>query len=436
MPGANARYTDLNRCSGGLLTAATFAFVANTAAAQSTADVGSNPTVLLDTSTVTAPHPPAPHVTVVPPAVGSEITSNLDAYYASYQAAKQKLQDNYNIEYSLEASVLPQWGTPHGGPPAVQLLYSPTITWTPFTNTAIGSGSFTFAFQQYQFWSKTNTAAQQSRMGLLTAPSGNSSNGYEYSQITYTHTMPGDWSWLSVSVGQYQFDNFDGNQYANSTQTNFINFALSQNGTQTYDNGGLGAYMQAATPDGQFTVAGGFQDATDILGNTITTRGYSTGKYAYFAYAQVVPKFLPGATYSVIWYSQPSVPEQPSASQGVSFSAVQNFGKTWGLFLRANNASGSASPIETSVAWGAIYNDPFRRNAMDQVGLGFFWSKANLSAAQQPTKNAEWGIELYYNYTIFKGLQLSPDVQFYVNPALQTTPGPAAMFTLRTTTFF
>jgi hypothetical protein len=51
---------------------------------------------------------------------------------------------------------------------------------------------------------------------------------------------------------------------------------------------------------------------------------------------------------------------------------VQDIGPQWGVFLRANHASGTAIPIETSVAWGAICNDPFRRNPLGRVALGIF----------------------------------------------------------------
>jgi carbohydrate-selective porin OprB len=115
---------------------------------------------------------------------------------------------------------------------------------------------------------------------------------------------------------------------------------------------------------------------------------------------------------------------------------VQNIDSKWGLFLRANGAGGTAIPIETSVAWGGIYNNPLGRNKLDQAGLGIFCDKTNLKAVGQPARNAEWGSELYYSYTIFKGLRLTPDVQLYFDPALKPGAGPAAVFTIRTTAFF
>ena len=238
----------------------------------------------------------------------------------------------------------------------MQLVYTPYISWSPFTNTAVGSGSFTFAMQQTQFWTKATSDTQQARLGPITPPNVQTTNLREYNQLMYTHTFPNGWNWLSVTAGQYTFAAYDSSQYAGNGQTNFISYPLAQNATQTYPNGGLGAYAQVATSDQQFTVAGGFQGATNVAGDALSTRGFSTGKYAYFMAAEWAPNFLGGGTYSLLGYSQPPVPQQPSNSPGVSFSAVQNIGSKWGLFLRANGASGTAIPIETSVAWGGIYN--------------------------------------------------------------------------------
>src|SRR5271166_4664084 len=332
----------------------------------------------------------------------------------------------------MPVSVFGQWGTPNSGPGVVQLVYSPSITWTPFTNTAIGSGAFTFAFQGNQFWTKANTNSQQASMGLLAAPNDWGSNGYQYAQLTYTHTLPGNW--LAVSVGQYSFGQYDGNQYAGNAQTNFVNFALAQNATQTYANAGTGAYAQI-TPNSVLQFAGGLQNATNVSGEGLTTNGFGDGKIAYFLTAQWSPTYLAGGTYSVLWYDQPAVPQQPSASQGVSFSAVQNLNATYGLFLRANNASGNAIQIATSVAFGGIVNNPFGRNRLDQAGIGVAWDQTN-QAAVGPARGAEWVSELYYNYTVFKALQLTPDLQVYFNPALAPNTSVAAVFSLRATINF
>ncbi len=354
----------------------------------------------------------------------------LDQAYDQYTAFKNTMQTTTNVQIAMPVSIFWQAGTPNGGPSTAELVYSPVASWTPFKDTAIGSGTFTFAFQGNQFWTGANTDAQQSGMGLLVPPNAWGENNYQYSQITYTHALPGDW--LSVSVGQYSFADYDGNEYAGNTQTNFINYALSQNGTQAYANAGLGAYAQvSAVP--HILIAAGFQNATDVLGRTLTTSGYSNGQIAWFGVAQWTPDILAGGAYGIIYYNQPSVPLQPSASQGISFSASQNLDTRFGVFLRVNNASGAAIPITTSIAFGGVINDPFGRNRPDQGGLGFAWSKVNQTETGEPTRHAEEAAELYYAITIFKGLQITPDVQVTLNPVFAPSTSVAAVFSVRTT---
>jgi hypothetical protein len=410
------------------------AFAASTALAQSVSQSGD-----------TLAGPPGPRLKYVPidldieaPSLDfmQDITKVLNDIHDEYRGFKKELRRDYDLHYSMQVSIIPQWGAPNGGPGVVQMVYTPNIIWSPFEDTAVGSGSFTYTMQQTEFWTKTITASQQARLGLITPPNDQTTNVRQFNQLMYTHTLPDAWSWLSVTVGQYTFAAYDSNQYAGDVQTNFISYPLAQNATQTYPYGALGAYAQATTPGQQFSFAGGFQGATNVTGNSLTARGFSTGKYAYFGAGEWAPNLLGGGPYDIIGYSQPFVPQQPSNSQGVSFSAVQNIDAKWGLFLRANGASGTAIPIETSVAWGGIYNDPFHRNKLDQVGLGIFWDKTNLKAVGQPARNAEWGAELYYSYTVFKGLRLTPDIQFYFDPALRPGAGPAAVFTIRTTAFF
>ena len=353
-----------------------------------------------------------------------------DGLYDQYSALKSKIQTDYNLEFSMPVSVFGQWGTPKGGPPVAEIVYSPTVSWTPFTDTAIGSGVFNFAFQGNQFWTGANTASQQGRMGLLAPPNDWGSNSYQFAQIAYTHTFPGNW--LAVSVGQYSFGLYDSNQYAGSAQTNFINYTMAQNGTQTYANAGTGGYVEIS-PGSQFHVAGGLQSATDITGQSLTTSGFRNNQIAYFGAAQWTPSYLAGGTYGIIYYSQPAVPLQPSASHGVSFSAVQNLNERYGLFLCANNASGDAIPIETSVAFGGIVNDPFGRTRPDQAGIGVAWNKTNTATVGEPSRGSEWVAELYYSYAVFKALQLTPDLQVYLKPVLAPNTSIAGVFSLRTT---
>jgi hypothetical protein len=360
------------------------------------------------------------------------ITSLLDGLNDPYLALKSELQNDADFQFAMPVSVFGQWGAPNGGSGVAELVYTPSATWTPFNDTAIGSGAFNFLFQSNVFWTRANTSSQQGSMGLLAPPNDWVADGYHFQRLTYTHTFPGNV--LAVSVGQYSFAQFDGNPYAGNPQSSFINFALAQNGTQAYAAAGTGAYAQI-TPNSQLQVGGGFQGATDVGSQYLTTYGLQKGKIAYFLTSQWTSTILAGGSYSILYYCQPSVPAQ-SASQGISFSAAQNLNATYGLFLRVNNASGNVAPIETSVAFGGIMNDPFGRNRLDQAGVGVAWNKTNLSAVGFPARASETVFELYYRWTIRKAVQLTPDIQVYFNPALAPTTGVAAVFSLRTTFTF
>jgi porin len=375
---------------------------------------------------------PAPEILAEP-----NLALGLDPLYDQYLAWKEQLQYQYNIEYSLQLSLLPQWAASRGGAPVFDFVWTPSLTWKPFADTAFGSGTFTFYAQQNQNWSSANTSKMQSGLGLLTPASDWGIDTTDYAQLTYTHTLPGAWRWLSLTIGQYSFSLYDGNQYAGDGQANFVNYALAQNATQTYGSAGLGAYLEAAAPARSLVFAGGFQDAADPTGSTITAHGIAAGKLAYFLAARWTPGFLAGGSYRLLWYAEPAVPEgELPASHGLSFSAVQNLDPQWGLFLRANAATGLASPIANSVAWGVERNDPFHRDPLDQIGVGIARSQTNITAVAAPARNAEWIAEAYYNYTVFKGLRLTPDIQLYFAPALAPASGPIAIFTLRATATF
>jgi carbohydrate-selective porin OprB len=106
------------------------------------------------------------------------------------------------------------------------------------------------------------------------------------------------------------------------------------------------------------------------------------------------------------------------------------------VFLRVNNASGNAIAIETSIALGGIIKDPLGRNDLDQAGLGFAWNRTNIAVASASARRAEEVCELYYNFTVFKALQVTPDLQVYIKPALAPDTNFAVVVTLRTTLSF
>ena len=160
--------------------------------------------------------------------------------------------------------------------------------------------------------------------------------------------------------------------------------------------------------------------------------------YSWLLYGAWTPTVLGGqATYSVLYYNQPSIPLQPIAGQGLSFSASQPIGDKWGLFLRANTAWQSSFAIQSSIAGGAVYVDPLNRHPQDRIGLALAWNATNMSLYQGTfVRPSETMMEAFWAFTAFRSLLITPSIQLYLEPALAPNAEISAVFSLRLTQLF
>lgn len=364
------------------------------------------------------------------------LDEQFDHAHARYAKAKKEFENATGVFFSMEASSLSQWGTPNGGYGAVQAMFTPAIDWKMFSVPEVGKGSLEFHFLAAQYWSGATGTSLGSKLGLTSPINNQPTANQQFVQLTYTHRFPGNW--LAITLGQYAFSNFDGNAYANDQQVNFIGYSLTQNGSQNYSQAGLGTYAQI-NPTKQITLAAGFQDPNDFSGSYMQFSTLGRGQYAWFAYGGWSPT-IDGwgrGTYSLLYYNQPGISLQPVASEGLSFSASQPIGTKWGLFLRASTAWRSSFAIQSSLAGGGVYNDPLRRSRYDQIGLAMAWNATNMSIFQGTfVRPSETMLELYWTWSIFKTVLITPDVQLYLQPALSPSDYAAAVFTIRLTQLF
>ena len=363
--------------------------------------------------------------------VGQEV----DDAHRRYSLMKKDIEDTTGITFSMESSVMSQWGTPNGGYGAVQTMFTPAVNWDMFSSPRFGDGSIQFHFLSANYLSGNNGQTLGNNIDVNSPVNDQPYANNQFVQLTYTHAFPGQW--LSISVGQYSFSNFDGNDYANDQQTSFIGYAFAQNGSQNYSQAGLGAYAQI-DPVKNLTFAVGFQDPSDFSGSYVQFPTLFAGVYSWLLYGAWTPTVLGGqATYSVLYYNQPSIPLQPIAGQGLSFSASQPIGDKWGLFLRANTAWQSSFAIQSSIAGGAVYVDPLNRHPQDRIGLALAWNATNMSLYQGTfVRPSETMMEAFWAFTAFRSLLITPSIQLYLEPALAPNAEISAVFSLRLTQLF
>lgn len=336
---------------------------------------------------------------------------------SDYSTFKNKLSDDYGLAYNLNYSVMPQYGSPSGKHTAIQSLFMPSITWTNFQN-EYGTGTLNVGYTSV-FYNNTDAQDIQNNTGMVTGINDFNEREQEFASLYYTYQLPKQYNWLTLGAGQYTLYAFDGTDYDNNQQANFINYSLSQNGSATYADAGLGAYAQANA--GNWLFVAGMQDASNIEAPSIRFNHLKDKHYTSFSQIGYNPniKGLGNGQYSVMFYNQPAVSEQPQTTNGWSINMQQNIGEKWALFGRINGVTGNMVSIKNSYVAGMVYNNPLDRNALDQIGFAYAYNDLNEKAVGEKLQDsAEQVIEAYWAWGISKWATLTPDFQFYIHPAL------------------
>lgn len=352
-----------------------------------------------------------------------------------YTVFKNNLSKNYGISYNLDYSLLAQHGAPHGRYNPVQSYLNPSITWTTFDN-GYGTGVLNASYSSV-FYGRHDANDIANRIGVVTPINDEDDESQEFSTLYYTYQLPHRYNWLTFGLGQYTIYNFDGTDYNNNPQGNFINYALAQNGSATYTDAGIGVYAQA-TPGNWLFVAGA-QDATNVSATSVRFNHLHDGHYTTFGQIGYNPTFrgLGAGQYSVLIYNQPYVTEQPQTTTGWSLNAQQNIGAKWAVFGRINGVSGNVATIKNSYSAGVVYNNPFERNPLDQIGAAYAYNDLDATAVGSTlSESGEHVLETYWTWGISKWAALTPDIQFYIHPALNQNSDYATVASLRFNLYF
>lgn len=353
-----------------------------------------------------------------------------------YTAFKNRLSKEYGFDYSVDVSYLAQHGAPNGKQAGFQTIIYPTFSWTTFKN-EYGTGTLTAGYNIVRYGgAKASTIG--SNIGVATDINDYSTPSNSFDELLYTYQLGGSWDWLTIGLGQFPMYNFDGTTYSSNQQVNFVNLALSQNASSTYSTAGVGSYVQIA-PNSDWTFVVGAQDATDVDGLSVRVNDLNEEHYTTFGSVSYTPniKGLGAGQYSVLLYNMPAVKEQNQTTNGWSLNVSQNFGKKLNIFGRVNGVSGNVADINQSWVIGGVYNDPLDRNPLDQIGLAFAYNKLDEKAiGEKLNSNSEKVIEAYWAWGVSKWMTLTPDIQFYIDPAENPKSDYATVVSLRATFFF
>ena len=361
---------------------------------------------------------------------------NAGVLWNGYQDFKNNLNKKYGFDYSVDVSMLLQRSSPNGENNAFQAYLYPNFQWTTFDNEH-GTGVLNFAYTVIRYGNhNANDLANNS--GFVTPINDYPNNENEFNELYYTYQLGGKWNWLTLGLGQFPIYNFDGTDYDANQQVNFLNDSFSQNASASYTQAGLGMYAQIS-PNSDWTIAFGGQDGTNVDAPSIRVNDLGENHYTTFGYVAYTPtiKGVGDTEISLLVYNQPWVREQPQTTNGWSVNLSQNIGEKLSLFARVNETSGDVEEIRQSWVLGGVYNNPLNRNELDQIGLAYAYNKIDEKAVGEPLKHkAEQVVEAFWTWGIGDYIAITPDIQLYINPALNQKSDYGFATSLRATVYF
>ncbi len=218
-----------------------------------------------------------------------------------------------------------------------------------------------------------------------------------------------------------------------SPWTGFSNLAF-QTGSGTI--GGL--------PDGAFgTMLGGFLtdnlylvgsiadangDATDPWGGFDTFfNDFETFKSAEIGWTTEQEELFLNNAHVTFWQIDERSAAGTPDGWGVNFSLSASIGAAWLPYIRGGWADDGGSLYQASISSGFGYS---RRPGQSMLGLGLNWSRPNESTYGSDLDD-QFTIELFQQLQLSEGIEITPSLQYIIDPALNPTDDSIVLFGLR-----
>jgi porin len=252
---------------------------------------------------------------------------------------------------------------------------------------------------------------------------------------------------------------FDGSMFANDETSQFLNGALVNNPTIPFPDYGL-AVVAHYSPDDFWYLSGGVQDAqADGRETGFNTTFHGEDYFFYIVETGITPRLnsangpLQGAYRIGMWYDpQPKGNSDRADAEmyerddtGFYISFDQMLGKEnsdpddsqgLGAFLRYGCANGKRNDITAFWSFGFSYQGLLDGRDDDVLGVGFAHGTFSDSADAAYTDDYEAVVEMYYNACITPQLNISPSVQYVMNPGGDKTVSDAVILGVRAQLIF
>ena len=341
-----------------------------------------------------------------------------------YLQFKENLKEATGFEYLSYYTLMNHYGT-EGGSDAQNLngQVHTINAWTP-NHGCPDAGTAIFYYMHTSQYTQT-TAAQLSNNLGLTSGINDTDGTIDLFRFAawYQPLHDGD---IELYFGQFLLrDIYDFGSYATDDTRNFVSQIMSANAPATLPAPGLAMAATVRVTDDWY-VGGGFSDANARPRDLWNFDTFSQGDYASMGYVSYRPYIcgLGQGNYQFNIYSVDAT-SNAAYSRGLSLILEQDIGERHAAFLKYNRADKRQGDIQQSMAAGLllkglhIWED-------DLVGIGAGWGDPT-----NPARRDEYVLEAFWRMQITPGVQITPDVQIWLDPSQTPTDDVQAVFSLR-----
>jgi len=223
-----------------------------------------------------------------------------------------------------------------------------------------------------------------------------------------------------------------------SPWTSFSNFVFATGGASIAvpDDATLGAYVNAMLTDNLYII-GGFADSN--ADSTDPFNGFDTffNDHEFFKTVELgwvtsPDRFYFDNTHVTYWHADERKKAGVSSGWGVNFSFEHGFDDKWIPFVRAGYADDGGTLLQKTISAGLGYHWGSNNSLL---GLGFNWGQPNEDTFG-PGLDDQYTVELFCRFQVMRNLQITPDIQYVKNPALNPDEDQSWVYGLRARVVF
>ncbi|MBN1796184.1 MAG: carbohydrate porin [Sedimentisphaerales bacterium] len=245
---------------------------------------------------------------------------------------------------------------------------------------------------------------------------------------------------------------FDGSLFANDEVTQFLNSALVNNPSIPFPDNGLGVILHYDVDDFWYISASAMDAQSDVRETGFRTTFHDEDYFFYILETGITPEFgsadkpLQGAYRVGLWNDpQPKANSDNDAAgkyyrddTGFYISCDQMLKREnteddqgLGAFFRYGYAPSRANDVTQFFSFGFQYAGLFEGRDEDVLGVGFAHGTVADTAKMTYNDDYEAVTELYYNVKVTDYLNISPSVQYVMNPGGSQDVSDAVVFGVR-----